>query len=66
MITEDYVPTGRLRWAKSGSLQQEWSRRVIEYRTYGGQDRRCESWETEWRDVPIEGAVSASTNQEKA
>lgn len=35
-----------------GTLQQRWTRKVAEYRNYGGIQRRCEGYEFDWREVP--------------
>ncbi len=54
MIEGDWNPTNSLRWSKDGKLQQQWFRTVVEYRSYGGIQRRCEGYQREWRDVPTE------------
>lgn len=57
MIATDWYVMGQLRWSKYGKLQQLWRRDTTEYRCYNGNPtpRKCDGYETEWRDVPIEG-----------
>lgn len=51
MIYEQWQATKELRY-RLGILQQRWRRKTIEWRAYGGRERRCEGYESEWRDVP--------------
>ena len=63
MIHGEWEPTMNLRFVNPDGpptignlghvLQQEWHRSTIEYRDYGGKTRRCEGFETKWRDVPL-------------
>lgn len=51
MGDDPWLPTSQLTYY-AGILQQRWTRRRYEYRSYGGQQRRSEWYEEEWRDVP--------------
>lgn len=58
MIYGDWQPTMNLRFVErmDGAfkiLQQCWRRETIEYREYGGKERRCVGSQVEWRDVPL-------------
>lgn len=59
--TEPWALTSQLRYAKDGTLQQRWHRRIITYRKYNGIDRRVEDWESCWLPVPTEGQESLLT-----
>jgi hypothetical protein len=54
MNVGNWEPTMYLRWSKDGKLQQAWYCKTVEYRMYGGVERRCEGSNSEWRDVPTE------------
>lgn len=51
-VADYWEPTMNLRWVgESGQLQQQWTREVREWKTYGGKELLTRRTETEWRDI---------------
>lgn len=51
-MAEYWEPTMNLRWVgESGQLQQQWTREVREWRSYGGREYLTRHSEEEWRDI---------------